>query len=58
MSRQEEQQAIAKRREQAARLIAEQEQSRQRARTDEQLLDQERLREAMVRAGLEKSKRD
>ncbi len=58
MSRQEEQLAIRKRREQAARLIAEKERRRQRARTDEQLLDQERLREAMLRAGLEKSEPD
>lgn len=53
MSRQEEQRAMHKRREQAARLIAEQQRQKQRARTDEQLLDQARLREAMLRAGLE-----
>lgn len=39
-------------------MIAEKERRRQRARTDEQLLDQERLREAMLRAGLEKSEPD
>ena len=54
MSRQEEQCANRKRREQAAMLIAENEQRQKRARTDEQLLDQARLREAMIRAGLEK----
>ncbi len=58
VSGQEEQRAVRKRREQAALLIAEKEQRKRRARTDEQLLDQARLREAMIRAGLEKPAQD
>jgi hypothetical protein len=43
-----------KRREEAARIILENERRKRTADTNERLLDQEALRQAMIRAGLEK----
>ena len=53
MEKDQERRAIERRREEAARIIAEREKRKQLKRTDEWLLDQDALRAAAIKAGLE-----